>query len=282
LYRAVLFDFFGTLTEAVVRGPWHASIARRLGCDPVAFIEVLDRSFPARCRGIFGTAEATLRWVCDQLGADPPADRLRAVVRDRIAAVWADTRLRPDAVAVLAALDRRRFRTAVVSDCGYELPAFLPRLPVAPLLDTCVYSVDIGECKPEPAIYLAACERLAVSPEECLYVGDGGSRELTGAAAVGMQPVRLAAPDLHRHLVFAPDRDFTGPVVDSLTAAVRLLDRPARTPVRPVAARSARLRPVPAGSVPAGSVPAGSAPAGSVPAGSAPAGSVPAGVTSPP
>lgn len=224
MFRAVLFDFFGTLTEAVARGPWHAAIARRLGCDPAAFTEVLDRSFKTRSRGVFGTAEATLRWVCDQLGADPPTDRLRAAVRARLAAVWADAQLRPDAVAALAEVRARGLRTGLVSDCGYELPAFLPRLPVAPLLDACVYSVDVGECKPHPAMYAAACHRLGVAPEDCLYVGDGGSQELTGAVAAGMNAVRLAAADLAGHLVFAPDRGFAGPVVGSLTDVVRLLD----------------------------------------------------------
>lgn len=224
MFRAVLFDFFGTLTEAVARGPWHAAIARRLGCDPAAFTEVLDRSFTTRSRGVFGTAEATLRWVCDQLGADPPTDRLRAAVRARLAAVWADAQLRPDAVGALAEVRRRGLRTGLVSDCGYELPAFLPQLPVAPLLDACVYSVDVGECKPHPAMYAAACRRLGVAPEHCLYIGDGGSQELTGAAAAGMYPVRLAAADLSGHLVFAPDREFAGPVVRSLTDVVRLLD----------------------------------------------------------
>jgi len=225
LVRAVLFDFFGTLTEAVVRGPWHAAIARRLGCDPGELTAVLDRSFKARSRGVFGTPEATLRWVCDQLGADPPDERLRAALRARMAAVWADTQLRPDAVGTLAAVRRRGLRTAVVSDCGYELPAFLPELPVARLLEVWVFSVDVGECKPHPAMYRAACDRLGVAPDECVYVGDGGSCELTGAAAVGMYPVRLAAPDLAGHLVFAPDREFAGPVVESLTGLVRLLDR---------------------------------------------------------
>src|SRR5438874_2735987 len=75
----------------------------------------------------------------------------------------------------------RGLRTAVVSDCTYELARFLPSLPVAPLLDACVYSVEVGACKPDPAIYLAACRRLGVSPPECLYVGDGGGRELSGA-----------------------------------------------------------------------------------------------------
>jgi putative hydrolase of the HAD superfamily len=225
-YRAVLFDFFGTLTHAVVRGPWHDRIARGLGCDPDDFRAVIDRSFTARSRGLFGSAEGALRWVCDQLGADPPPHRLRSALRARVAAVRADTRLRPDAMAALAAVRARGVRTAVISDCAYELPAFLPHLPVAPLLDTCVYSVAVGQCKPHPALYAAACERLAVAPRDCLYIGDGGGGELTGATAVGMAAVRLAAPDLDRHLIFAADEGFDGPSVGSLTEAVALLRRP--------------------------------------------------------
>jgi len=44
-------------------------------------------------------------------------------------------------------------------------------------------------------MYRLACTGLAVTPAECLYVGDGGSGELTGAAAVGMRPVLLADDD---------------------------------------------------------------------------------------
>jgi putative hydrolase of the HAD superfamily len=223
-YRAVLFDFFGTLTQAVIRGPWHAAIARRLGCEPDQFTAILDDSFEARASGRLGGPRATMRWACQQLGAQPSAKRLRAAARARVAAVWADTCLRSDSEPVLAAIRARGLRTCVISDCGHELPAFLPVLPLAPLLDTCVYSVDVGVCKPHPAMYLTACERLGVAPQECLYVGDGGSRELTGAIDVGMRAVRLAAPDLTGHLVFSPDRAFAGPTLQSLTQVVELID----------------------------------------------------------
>ncbi|MEJ3743225.1 HAD family hydrolase [Actinomycetes bacterium KLBMP 9797] len=224
-YRAVLFDFFGTLTCSVRRGPLHATVARSLGCDTTSLFAVLDQSFYARARGQFGSPEAALRWVCEQAGSRPPQPALRAAAAVRVAAVQADTTLRPDAVPTLRALRARGLRTALVSDCSYELPVFLPHLPVAPLLDATIYSVEVGQCKPAPEMYLAACERLEVRPEQCLYVGDGGSRELTGAASVGMTAVRLAAPDLAGHLVFNADHEWDGPSVPSLAAVVRLLDR---------------------------------------------------------
>ncbi|OJF15679.1 HAD family hydrolase [Couchioplanes caeruleus] len=224
-YQAVLFDFFGTLTRSVKRGPQHADIARALGCDPDAVLSVLDRTFQVRARGQLGSAEATLRWVTEQAGGSPLAAQVQAAVPARINALRADTQLRSDAESVLAAVKRRGLRTALISDCTHELPAFLPSMPIAPLLDVSVFSVEVGRCKPDPLIYLEACWRLQVAPEDCLYVGDGGSQELTGAAAVGMTPIRLSAPDLADHLVFNHDEDFAGPSVSSLSAIVDLLDR---------------------------------------------------------
>jgi putative hydrolase of the HAD superfamily len=128
-------------------------------------------------------------------------------------------------VSTLGALKDRGLATAVISDCTHELPAFLPALPVAELLDASVFSVEEGVCKPDPRIYWAACERLGVAPQECLYVGDGGSHELTGAESVGMTAIRLAAPDLADHLVFDHDTAFDGPAVRSLSEVVQLVDR---------------------------------------------------------
>lgn len=223
-YRAVVFDFFGTLTRSIQRGPQHAAIARSLGADPEAVTGVLDRTFRARACGRYGSAEATLRWVIEQAGGRPLPGAIRAAMPARVDALRADTRLRPEAVSALTAIRRRGVRTAVVSDCTHELPAFLPGLPVAPLLDAQIFSVELGVCKPDPEIYLAACDRLGVRPEDCLYVGDGGSHELTGAAAVGMTPVRLTAPDLVNHLVFDADTNFVGRTVRSLTDVLALLD----------------------------------------------------------
>jgi putative hydrolase of the HAD superfamily len=224
-YRAVVFDFFGTLTRSVRRGPQHAAIARSLGCDPDTVLDVLDRSFRARARGTFGSAEATLRWVTEQAGGHPQLAQLQAAMPARVDALRADTELRPDAVSTLSALKSRGLKTALVSDCTHELPVFLPGLPVAALLDARVYSVELGVCKPDPRIYLAACDQLGVAPHDCLYVGDGGSHELSGAEAAGMTAIRLAAPDLANHLVFDRDTTFTGAAVRSLTEIVDVVDR---------------------------------------------------------
>ncbi|MCL7457462.1 HAD family hydrolase [Micromonospora echinofusca] len=231
-YQAVLFDFFGTLTCSVQRGAAHRSTAELLGCAPRTLVDVLDRTYYERACGRLGDAEATLRWVCEQVGVHPSEDAVRSAVASHHRAVRADTRLRDEAVPTLTALRGLGLRTGVISDCTHELPAFLPQLPIAPLLDVRVFSVQVGRCKPDPALYQAACRRLDLAPADCLYVGDGGSQELTGAERAGMTAVRLAAPDLAGHMVFNADAAWSGPALRSLDEVVHLVERvPERTDV---------------------------------------------------
>lgn len=60
---------------------------------------------------------------------------------------------------------------------------------MAQFIETPIFSCEERIKKPSGRIYEIACERLNVKPQECIYVGDGSSEELTGAAAVGMFPI---------------------------------------------------------------------------------------------
>ena len=44
--------------------------------------------------------------------------------------------------------------------------------------------------KPDPAIFRLSMDALGASPDECLYVGDGGSDELAAARALGMRAIQ--------------------------------------------------------------------------------------------
>ena len=221
-YRAVVFDFFGTLTEAVQRGPGHDRVATMLGCPAPAFARALDETFTDRSTASLGDAIGSLGVVARLAGGRPTITALRAAYAARVDAVRADTRLRADAVAVLRSLRRHGLRTAVISDCTPELADFWPELPIASLLDARVFSVEERRHKPHPRMYSAATARLDVEAAACLYVGDGGSHELSGAAAAGMTPVKLAAADLGRHLVFRPD-PWQGSEVTTLSAVLDIL-----------------------------------------------------------
>src|SRR5207244_2496350 len=107
------------------RGPAHHEIARQLGCDPQAFAHALDETFFPRCTGAYGGPLDGLAAAAARAGSHPSRRALRRAGMARVAALRADTTLRGDAVRVLASLRARGLRTAVVSDCGPELPPVL-------------------------------------------------------------------------------------------------------------------------------------------------------------
>ena len=183
-YQAVLFDFFGTLTHSVAtRG---ARTVRPPSCSaapPTHWPRCWTEPTTSAPAVGSATRRRRLRWVCAQAGVRPSDAAVRAAVASRHRAVRADTWLRADAVPTLAALRQRGLRTGVISDCTHELPAFLPQLPVAPLLDVRVFSVAGGALQAGPGALPDRLPAAGAGPADCLYVGDGGSQELTRRAS---------------------------------------------------------------------------------------------------
>jgi putative hydrolase of the HAD superfamily len=217
---AVVFDFYGTLTPVSAPGSWADHVARLaalLGVSPGALDEALDASYPERATGKLGDARQTLRTLAARLGADPPEDKLDEAYRMRQRIQESLMRLRPEAVPVIEALRERGLRIGLVSDCTSELPNAWPRLPVARLVDAPVFSCVEGTRKPDPRLFRAVAERLRADPAGCLYVGDGGGRELTGSSAVGMHAVLLAGPDWPGYRVYDREDGWKGSRISSLT-----------------------------------------------------------------
>lgn len=59
-----------------------------------------------------------------------------------------------------------------------------------PFFDVVLLSCELGMQKPEREIFEKCLADLAVTPEECLYVGDGGSLELETARSFGMKTLQ--------------------------------------------------------------------------------------------
>lgn len=222
--RAAIFDFFGTLTlhpSASARRAGTQRVATALGIEPGLFLDRISTTFTERATGSCGDLAETLAWVARECGHQPSAHQLAAACAERRAVETAFAEaLRPDACTALSRAREKGLRVGVISDCTHELPECWPRLPVAGLVDIVVFSVEMGARKPDPSLYLAACEALEVAPYEVVYVGDGGSNELTGAEAVGMTAVQLVTDDSAAALVYDRDVAWTGLVVQSLSEFV--------------------------------------------------------------
>jgi len=196
--RAVLFDFFGTLVPNFKLSEHKAllrEMATTVGTPAEPFVERWLATFEERATGVFPTARENIFAVCETLNVTPTEQPCAEAVRLRLAFEKRHIVPRPSAVATLRAVKALGLKTCVVSDCSPELPQIWKETPFASLFDAAVFSCEVGVRKPNPKIYLEACQRLGVEPSECLFVGDGGSGELTGAATVGMRAVLLAVPE---------------------------------------------------------------------------------------
>ncbi|MFB9236357.1 HAD family hydrolase [Plantactinospora siamensis] len=200
--EAVLFDFHGTLAQVEDPIGWVRAAAADRGVE-------LDR------------ARATA--LADRLvTAGRPGGPLPRRVPPHLAEVWADRDLYEHAhraaytgllETVPAGIDGladalydrlldpagwlpyadveptlRRLRTAgvpiaLVSNIGFDVRPLFAAWGLADLIDEYVLSYEVGRCKPDPAIFLAACGRLGVDPEHTLMVGDTPAD--AGAVAAG-------------------------------------------------------------------------------------------------
>lgn len=61
-----------------------------------------------------------------------------------------------------------------------------------PYFDAAYMSYEQGVQKPDEEIFRRCMNELGTAPEECLYIGDGGSYELETAEKIGMKALQAA------------------------------------------------------------------------------------------
>jgi putative hydrolase of the HAD superfamily len=187
----VIFDLFHTLVHG--GNPERDRVVAEMGAivrvEPAALVRAYNDTW--RDRLTRWDAEETVRILADRLGGSPTDEEVaRAVELRRALATRVLGAVRPATLDVLAALRAGDRRLGLISNATAETAEAWPDSPLAPHLDTAVFSCQIGQAKPDPEIYRAAADRLGTTPDACVFVGDGADGELAGAAAVGMTVIR--------------------------------------------------------------------------------------------
>jgi putative hydrolase of the HAD superfamily len=137
--------------------------------------------------------EPLVRAMLAESGVDVDDGALRTYLLAEHAA-WAPAR-RPASMslALLDALRDRGLKTGMVSnamDPPWILLRDLEEQELAERLDAVVFSSEVGVRKPRPEIFHAALERLGVTADRALFVGDRLNADVRGAHDVGMRTVQ--------------------------------------------------------------------------------------------
>ena len=96
-----------------------------------------------------------------------------------------------DSVPVLDQLRESGYQVGVITNLRRDLDELCQRVGLSPYLDFTVGSEEVGIEKPHPPIFMAALEKVGVSPEEVLHVGDQVRSDVMGAEGVGMKAILI-------------------------------------------------------------------------------------------
>lgn len=91
----------------------------------------------------------------------------------------------PEAEKVFKALRKAGVKVAVVSNFDTRLRPVLKALNCDHWFDAVAVSAEVAAEKPNPMIFLKACELLGVQPEDAVHVGDDRRNDVWGARDAG-------------------------------------------------------------------------------------------------
>ena len=190
MIRAVVFDMFETLVTLFEgRTYFGEDIAKDLGADPAIFRKEWHSIEDERSVGKYSIEEG-LELVLKRLGiyskekVELAAGKRRQALGDTFSAIPQET------FDMLDMLKERGIKIGLITNTFSDERDMIRESRLFPYFDVALISYEQGILKPDQKLYGLMTEKLGVKPDECLYVGDGGSRELYAAREAGMHPLQ--------------------------------------------------------------------------------------------
>ena len=197
--KVVLFDLFETLVSEFDAGhPSITEVAQTLGLPVKEFQREYVNHRPARTIGQLDYA-VSLRYIVRKLGGKSPESTIQTLSERRQSAFTAHLRyIEPNILDMLNEITTSSIRIGLISNTDGSEVLDWANSPLSKFFEVTIFSHAVGMAKPDPHIYQHACKNLGVAPSDCIFIGDGNSDELRGAAQVGMSPF-CAAWFLRQH-----------------------------------------------------------------------------------
>ena len=190
MIKAVVFDMFETLVTLFEGKTYFGeNIATDAGVDPVQFRKEWNEIEVDRCKGKY-TIKEGLEIVFKKLGVYSE-EKVNFAAQKRIEAL-SDTfsAIPEESIQMLKDLKAKGMKIGLMTNSYSDERDLIKDCPLYPFFDVALISYEVGLRKPEPEMFQKMIDFLKLKPEEILFVGDGGSRELYAAKEAGMQAVQ--------------------------------------------------------------------------------------------
>jgi len=188
-YSTIFFDLFNTLIS-VGEVPSHVGrfTADILGFDHDEWNAACFSAEHEICRPT--QHEQVLHTLAKNIDPDISPEQIKEAAEHRQRRFdYALLQVRPDVVEVLQQLTDCGIKLGLVSNASTAEVSAWSDSPLAKLFDKAFFSCECGFKKPDQTIYQHALTQMQVDKDNCLFVGDGGSDELSGAHQFGLTSV---------------------------------------------------------------------------------------------
>jgi HAD superfamily hydrolase (TIGR01549 family) len=186
--RALMLDFGGVLILP------HSSEQRQRWLDRIGRendeFEAWMWHTPEALAGLRGELTADEFWI--RIGAQVGLSEEESLIM--AIEYWAGDELNQATVDLARLAKQHDLPVGLLSNAYSDLQPVLAPYGVLDLFDDMVISSVVGMIKPDPAIYRLACSRLAVLPEQTLFIDDNRAN-VESARQVGLQALQYVNED---------------------------------------------------------------------------------------
>lgn len=187
--KAVLFDFWGTLVQQGAYSPLKQTY--RLMRPRLRFGDFVERFERVTMTKPYDDQAMMFLEAFHALDLQP-----KDWLIEKLIGVWNKNKLLaqpyPETMQVLEQLKKNGIKIAIVSNTPkLSVDGVLEKFGMDKLFDAVCFSYEQGYLKTDPALFDAALQKLGVSKDEAVMVGDSMETDIAGAEKAGVLPVLI-------------------------------------------------------------------------------------------
>lgn len=190
MIKAVIFDMFETLITHYESPVYMGrQICEDMGISEQRFREIWNGSDDDRTLGI-RTLEDVIEEILRVNNCYSEELFNTIITKRRRSKIECFEHIHREIIPLFQALHEKNIKIGLITNCYFEEKDAIEKSIFMDYFDSVCMSCELGVKKPDVSIFNICMEKLGVEPEECIYVGDGGSYELETARSIGMYPIQ--------------------------------------------------------------------------------------------
>lgn len=189
---AVIFDLYHTLTATEVTSPHGLSTSTILGIDKKVWnMHLLEKS-RKRLTGKETDAYSIIKNLAHSIDPFISEELIHQATQHRMMRFEESLiRMPEESTETVKKLKAQGKKIALLSNADAMETGGWKKSPISPFFDVVIFSCEVGFMKPDREIYEICLNRLNEKPENCVFVGDGGSNEFIGAKELGISTIMI-------------------------------------------------------------------------------------------